>query len=192
MVKARTSKPGRVPPDLADAMNPHGGATGGRADGSPALQPTGLLEAALDPANLNRAWRRVKANRGAPGVDGLSIDDFPARMRSQWPEIKQALLGGTYCPSPVRRVDELLWDLGGLRYLAGTGYLATTSYSNVLLGDVETSLDAYSESQEAGCPDQASGRFGPQQPGPMEMRPAAGVRHVERMVGRTRSSVFSG
>jgi RNA-directed DNA polymerase len=105
-----------VPSDLADATNPNGGAPGGRADGSPALQPTGLLEAALDPANMNRAWRRVKANRGAPGVDGITTDDFPDWMRSHWPKIKQALLEGSYCPSPVRRV-EIPKPTGGKRPL---------------------------------------------------------------------------
>jgi RNA-directed DNA polymerase len=55
--------------------------------------------------NLRRAWRQVKANRGAPGIDGMRIEDFPAYARGHWLAIRQALLDGTYCPQPVRRVS---------------------------------------------------------------------------------------
>ena len=58
----------------------------------------------MDRANIQRAWRRVKANRGAPGVDGMTIGEFPAFVRSHWSAIRQALLEGSYQPSPVRRV----------------------------------------------------------------------------------------
>jgi RNA-directed DNA polymerase len=59
----------------------------------------------MAPENLRRAWRRVKANRGAPGVDGLTIDDFPAFAQAHWLDIRRALLDGSYQPSPVRRVE---------------------------------------------------------------------------------------
>ena len=59
----------------------------------------------MAPANLRRAWKRVKANRGAPGVDGTTVDDYPAFAREHWPDIRRALLDGTYQPSPVRRVE---------------------------------------------------------------------------------------
>jgi RNA-directed DNA polymerase len=62
------------------------------------------MEAVVASENLHRAWRRVKANKGAPGCDGMPIEDFPAYARSHWPTIRQALLDGTYCPQPVRRV----------------------------------------------------------------------------------------
>lgn len=104
MVKARTSKPGREPSAPASALNPIGGAGGGNTDGTSARQPTGLLEQVLDPENLNRAWRRVKVNGGAPGIDGVRIEDFPGWMREHWPAIQEALVMGTYHPSPVRRV----------------------------------------------------------------------------------------
>jgi RNA-directed DNA polymerase len=61
-----------------------------------------LMARMMDRANMQRAWRRVKANRGAPGVDGMTIGEFPAFVRLHWPAIRQALLGGTYQPSPVR------------------------------------------------------------------------------------------
>ena len=53
---------------------------------------------------MQRAWRRVKANRGTAGVDGLDIDQTARQLKTEWPRIREALLQGTYRPSPVRRV----------------------------------------------------------------------------------------
>ena len=64
----------------------------------------GLLEAALTRENLQAAWKRVKANKGAAGVDGLDIERSAQAIRTHWPQIRQELLAGTYRPSPVRRV----------------------------------------------------------------------------------------
>lgn len=64
----------------------------------------GLLEAALARENLQRAWKRVKANKGAAGVDGLSVEATAAHLRSAWPAIRARVLAGTYRPQPVRRV----------------------------------------------------------------------------------------
>jgi group II intron reverse transcriptase/maturase len=63
-----------------------------------------LLQAALTRENLQHAWRRIKANKGAAGVDGLDIDQTAQRLRMTWPQIREQLLRGTYRPSPVRRV----------------------------------------------------------------------------------------
>lgn len=63
-----------------------------------------LLEAALTGENLQRAWKRVKANKGAAGVDGLDIERTAQMLRTNWPQTRQALLAGTYRPQPVRRV----------------------------------------------------------------------------------------
>lgn len=64
-----------------------------------------LLERVLAPENLRKAWHQVKANRGAPGVDGMTIEDFPAFAREHWASIRQALREETYQPSPVRRTE---------------------------------------------------------------------------------------
>ena len=64
----------------------------------------GLLEAALTRQNLQEAWKRVKANKGAAGVDGLNIEQTAQVLRTSWPDIRQALLAGRYRPSPVRKV----------------------------------------------------------------------------------------
>jgi RNA-directed DNA polymerase len=62
------------------------------------------MQAVVAPANMRRAWARVKANEGAPGIDGMPIEDFPAFARAHWSAIRQCLIDGTYCPQPVRRV----------------------------------------------------------------------------------------
>ena len=63
-----------------------------------------LLERILSPGNLHQAWLRVKANRGAAGVDGMTIAQFPAFARQYWGKIRSRLMAGTYHPAPVRRV----------------------------------------------------------------------------------------
>jgi len=64
----------------------------------------GLLEDALTRQNLQAAWKRVKANKGAAGVDGLDIEQTAQVIRHSWPDIRRSLLAGGYRPSPVRRV----------------------------------------------------------------------------------------
>ena len=63
-----------------------------------------MMEQVLTPANLRTAWQRVKSNAGAPGIDGMTVDAFPAFCRKHWPRIRSALMTGTYRPAPVRRV----------------------------------------------------------------------------------------
>lgn len=63
-----------------------------------------LLEEVLDPDNLWAAWRAVKANRGAPGIDGIGIGETAAHLHRHWSGIKGKLLAGTYKPAPVRAV----------------------------------------------------------------------------------------
>ncbi|OGC07293.1 group II intron reverse transcriptase/maturase [candidate division KSB1 bacterium RBG_16_48_16] len=64
-----------------------------------------MLEQILSRANLLKAWQRVKANGGAAGVDGITIEDFPAYLQKYWSEIKRQLLEDTYLPAPVKRVE---------------------------------------------------------------------------------------
>ena len=65
-----------------------------------------LLEQVLSSENLQAAWKRVRANRGAAGVDGMTIDEFPAWVKQgNWIKVTTALESGQYQPSPVRRVE---------------------------------------------------------------------------------------
>jgi len=84
-------------------LNPTGGAGDRRGATQPALHED-LMEAVLSPANMKRAWARVKSNRGAPGIDGMRVEDFPAYAREHWPAIRQAISDGRYQPQAVRRV----------------------------------------------------------------------------------------
>ena len=67
-------------------------------------------------ASIAEAWKRVRANKGAPGVDGISIERFPKWGRPRWKETKRHLLDGTYVPQPVLRV-EIPKESGGVRLL---------------------------------------------------------------------------
>ena len=62
-----------------------------------------MIKEILDLENLAEAWKRVKANKGAPGIDGMTVEAFPAFVREQWPRITSAIMEGTYRPAPVRR-----------------------------------------------------------------------------------------
>ena len=76
-----------------------------------------LMEEVCERENLKQALKRVKANKGAPGVDGMTVQALPAYLREHWPAIRAALLSGTYQPQPVRRVEMPKPDGGGVRKL---------------------------------------------------------------------------
>ena len=84
------------------SMNPDGGDVVWRADKEPALD--NLMTRIIERDNVRKAWQRVKSNKGAPGSDGMSLEDFPVYAREHWQEIRQSLLDGSYQPRPVRRV----------------------------------------------------------------------------------------
>jgi RNA-directed DNA polymerase len=75
-----------------------------------------LLGQALARGNLALAWRRVKANRGSAGVDGLTVQATAEYLKTHWPRVREALLNGSYRPQPVRRV-QLPKSGGGMREL---------------------------------------------------------------------------
>ena len=75
-----------------------------------------LMEEVCERANLKDALRRVQANKGSPGVDGMTVDDLTGYLKQHWPTIREQLLNGTYKPQPVRRVDIPKPD-GGVRKL---------------------------------------------------------------------------
>ena len=84
------------------------------------LQPSfseNLFERTLQRENIQAAWKRVRANKGAAGIDGMTIEEFPDWVRSgQWERVTQELRLGIYKPDPVRRVEIEKPD-GGIRQL---------------------------------------------------------------------------
>jgi len=64
-----------------------------------------LIEQVVQGDNLRQALKRVKANKGSPGTDGMTVEDLPAYLREQWPRLRGELLAGTYRPQPVKRVE---------------------------------------------------------------------------------------
>lgn len=110
-------RPGGVGSETTGSLPRPGRTAAARAE-QPALSlnPKSLMEAVVDQANLETAWRNVKANRGAPGPDGVTIADFPDWFRPRWPTLRQQLLDGTYRPGPVRRKAITKSD-GGQRLL---------------------------------------------------------------------------
>jgi len=64
-----------------------------------------LMEQVCDPQNLVRAYRRVRANKGKPGVDGMSVHELADWLRSNTAALTASLLDGTYRPQPVRGVQ---------------------------------------------------------------------------------------
>jgi len=75
-----------------------------------------LIEAVVERENMLKALKRVKENKGAPGIDGITTDDMDKYLKNHWQEIKVTLLNGTYSPKPVRRVEIPKPD-GGVRLL---------------------------------------------------------------------------
>ena len=74
------------------------------------------MEAVVEPGNLRKALARVRRNKGAPGLDGMTVGELGAYLKEHWPETKSRLLDGTYEPQPVRRV-EIPKASGGVRPL---------------------------------------------------------------------------
>src|ERR1035438_4698835 len=75
-----------------------------------------LMEEICERENLKEALRRVKANKGSPGVDGMTVIGIKDYLKQHWPAIREQLLNGTYEPKPVRRGDIAKPD-GGVRKL---------------------------------------------------------------------------
>src|SRR6202163_3491408 len=76
-----------------------------------------LMEEVCERENLKAALRQVKANKGSPGVDGMTVGGIKDYLKEHWPAIRDQLLNGTYEPMPVRRVEIPKPDGGGVRKL---------------------------------------------------------------------------
>jgi RNA-directed DNA polymerase len=74
------------------------------------------MEEVCERENCLQAYKRVKSNKGSPGIDGMTVDELPAYLKEHWPAIREQLLSGTYKPQPVKRVEIPKPD-GGVRQL---------------------------------------------------------------------------
>ncbi len=90
--------------------------TAKRAHESPAGTER-LMEEVCERENCQQALKRVKANKGSPGVDGMTVSELPDYLKQHWPAIREQLLSGTYRPQPVRRVEIDKPDGSGVRKL---------------------------------------------------------------------------
>jgi RNA-directed DNA polymerase len=75
-----------------------------------------LMEEVCGRENCQQALRRVKANKGSPGIDGMKVSELPGHLKQHWLAIREQLLSGSYQPQPVRRVEIKKPD-GGMRKL---------------------------------------------------------------------------
>lgn len=75
------------------------------ASQSPAAMAGPCMEAIVERDNLRKALAQVRRNKGAPGVDGMSVDTLALHLKDHWPELRAQLLEGSYKPQPVRRVE---------------------------------------------------------------------------------------
>ncbi|BCF95226.1 group II intron reverse transcriptase/maturase [Paraburkholderia largidicola] len=108
---AMTQEPGR---NLGVGI--HGAEAGTAATGQTKVEEPSLMDAVVERSNLWAAYRRVVSNRGAPGVDGLPVDQFADWLKMHWPSVKVALLEGRYMPEVIRAVD-IPKPAGGVRTL---------------------------------------------------------------------------
>jgi RNA-directed DNA polymerase len=131
-IDASATSGAHAPSEAATGRLEQEGRGGPRTLSTSAQKPTGPVEARrradctephedlmrwiLSRRNMTRAYERVKANRGAPGVDGMTVDEFLDYARQHWDGIRSALRSGRYQPSPVRRT-EIPKPTGGTRPL---------------------------------------------------------------------------
>lgn len=76
-----------------------------------------LMEQVMRRENMLAAYRRVVSNGGAPGIDGMTVDDLWEHCQGHWAQVRDALLSGSYVPQPVRRVEIPKPDGKGVRML---------------------------------------------------------------------------
>jgi RNA-directed DNA polymerase len=103
---------GEAPKGLPEGTESSAGKCGTE---SPAIAEQ-LMEEVCERENCKRALKRVKANKGSAGVDGMTVQQLPEHLKQHWPAIREQLLNGIYKPQPVKRVEIPKPD-GGVRKL---------------------------------------------------------------------------
>jgi RNA-directed DNA polymerase len=106
------------------------------------------MEAVVEPSNLNRAYRRVKANRGSPGVDGMSVGELGDWCRANKHELIESLLAGHYRPQPIRGVE--IPKPGGGRRQLGIPTVVDRLVQQALLQVLEPILEVHFSERSYG------------------------------------------
>jgi RNA-directed DNA polymerase len=112
----RSERAGRIGGGTAEGTGAGARQTTGASGEKAGDEALGLMEEVLRDENLTAAYERVVRNGGAGGVDGRSVNDLKEQLRTDWPRIREQLLGASYEPSPVRKV-EIPKPGGGMRTL---------------------------------------------------------------------------
>jgi RNA-directed DNA polymerase len=117
-----------------------------------------LMEEVLRRENLIRALKRVRSNKGAPGIDGMTVEELVPYLKAHWPRVREELLRGTYKPAPVRRVDIPKLSGEGIRSLGIPTVLDRLIQQAVLqvltsIFDPHFSDRSYGFRPERGCHD---------------------------------------
>jgi retron-type reverse transcriptase len=94
-----TGEAPRAAPEGTEACTARAGPNG------PAVRVGPSMDRVVERDNLRKALAQVRRNKGAPGLDGMSVEDLAAYLKDHWPEIRDQLLQGTYKPQPVRRIE---------------------------------------------------------------------------------------
>lgn len=77
----------------------------GHGSQTASIQSEALLARVLERPNLQRALKQVRQNKGAPGIDGMSVDELPRYLKEHWLKIRAQMVAGSYRPQPVKRVE---------------------------------------------------------------------------------------
>jgi RNA-directed DNA polymerase len=127
--------------------------TGTRGEDAP-VEGTDLLERVLEAGNLRRALHQVRRNQGAPGIDGMTVDDLGEYLKTHWPTIRAALLEGTYAPQPVRRT--VIPQAGGGTRNLGVPTVLDRFIEQALLQVLQEEWDPTFSARSDGCRPQRS------------------------------------
>lgn len=76
-----------------------------KADTASPVEEEQLMEKVVDRENLLTALRNVRRNKGAAGIDGMTVEELPDYLKREWVKIRERLISGTYVPMPVKRVE---------------------------------------------------------------------------------------
>jgi group II intron reverse transcriptase/maturase len=85
-------------------------------DGNERSGASGLMELVCERQNLGAALKRVRKNKGSPGIDGMTVDELPEYLKAKWPVLEEQLLSGTYQPAAVKQ-QLIPKSNGGVRQL---------------------------------------------------------------------------